>query len=123
MSDLSIPLSALARFHREVIIRDVERIVGASEQRIRDEMHAIQDASATKMDRLEFEYQAIKAGLVRVEVRLQAIEQGLGRLEERLEHVEEPLVRVERHLDGLQAEHRALASAVHHVDERLSQVE
>ena len=77
MSDLSIPLAALARFHREVLVPDLERIVGASGQRIRDEMHAIQDASATKMDRLEFEYQAIKAGLVRVEGRLQAIEQRL----------------------------------------------
>ena len=75
MSDLSIPLAALARFHREVIVPDIERIVGASEQRLRDQMHALHGASLTTMGRLEFEYQAIKAGLVRVEGRLVAIEE------------------------------------------------
>ena len=102
MSDPSIPLSALARFHREAIVPDVERIVGAAERRLRDEMHTLHDAVLTKLDRLEFEYQAIKAGLVRVEARLEAMERQLGALE---------------------SDHQGLVASVHRLDERLSRVE
>src|SRR5687768_472926 len=95
MSDQSIPLSVLAEFHREVIVPDIERIVGGAERRLRDEMHGVHDSLLTRLDRLEFEYQAIRAGLVRVEERLESLE----------------------------AEHRDLVATVHRLDERLSRVE
>jgi len=102
MSDQSIPLAVLAHFHREVIIPDIERIVGGAERRLRDEMHTLHDSVLTSLDRLEFEYQAIRAGLVRVEERLD---------------------RVEQRLDSLATEHRGLVATVQRLDERLSRVE
>jgi chromosome segregation ATPase len=112
MSDPAIPLSVLARFHREVIVPDIERIVGGaieqSDRRLRDEMHTLHGAVLSKLDRLEFEYQAIKSGLVRVEGRLDALEAGqreltatVHELAERLGHVEQRLGRVEKRLDEL----------------------
>ena len=67
MSDPSIPLSMLTQFHREIVVPDIERIVGASERRLRDEMYALHDASLVRFERLETEYSSIKAGLGRVE--------------------------------------------------------
>jgi len=40
----------LARFHREVVLPDIERIVGASEQRLRDEMQSLFGALAQRLD-------------------------------------------------------------------------
>jgi chromosome segregation ATPase len=113
MSDQPLTFAVLARFHREVILPDVERIVGALfEQRINPRLDAIDahfDAIYQRFDRLETEYQAIKAGLDRVE--------------ERLDRVEERLDRVEKRLGVLEAEHRDLVAAVLRLDERLSRVE
>ena len=50
-------VQVLTKFHREVIAPDIERIVGASEQRLRDEMHTLFDAIAQRLDRLETEHQ------------------------------------------------------------------
>jgi predicted nucleic acid-binding Zn-ribbon protein len=85
----------LAQFHREIVVPDIERIVGASERRLGDEMYALHDASLARFERLETEYAAIKAGLGRVEQRL----------------------------DSLAAEHRDLVAEVRRLDERLSRVE
>ena len=93
MSDPSIPLSMLAQFHREIIVPDIERIVGASERRLRDEMHALHDSLLVKFERLE----------------TQAITVSLSRVEQRL--------------DSLAAEHRELTAEVRRLDERLSRVE
>jgi len=47
MSDQPLTLAALAQFHRQVIVPDIQRIVAAtveaSEQRLRDEMHGLQE--------------------------------------------------------------------------------
>jgi hypothetical protein len=54
-------LPVLARFHREVVLPDIKRVVQEavtdSEQRLRDEMHSLFDAQAQRLDRLETEYQ------------------------------------------------------------------
>jgi hypothetical protein len=46
----------LAKFHREVVLPDIERIVGnaveGAERRLRDEMHTLFDALAARLDRL-----------------------------------------------------------------------
>lgn len=56
MAEEPVTLSTLARFHREVILPDLERVVGekvdASERRLRDEMQTGFDALATRLDRL-----------------------------------------------------------------------
>jgi hypothetical protein len=43
----------LMQFHREVVVPDIERIVGASERRLRDEMHGLHDALLVRLDHLE----------------------------------------------------------------------
>jgi predicted nucleic acid-binding Zn-ribbon protein len=131
MSDQPLTLAALAQFHRQVIVPDIERIVAASEQRVREQVHGFQDLVLKRLDRLEDEYQAIKAGLGRVEARLNRIEPQvldlqaqvlelrtrLGRVEERLEELialeERDPVRAEvqdlkARIDGLQQDIRRL---------------
>jgi hypothetical protein len=48
---------ALARFHRKVVLPDIQRIVGeavgGSERRLRDEMQTFHDSLLSKLDRLE----------------------------------------------------------------------
>jgi len=106
MSGQPVTFAVLARFHREVILPDVERVVGALfEQRLLPRLDAIDahfDTIYQRFDHLETEYEAIKAGL--------------GRVEERLD-------RVEHRLDGLEAQHGDLIAAVRRLDERLSRVE
>ena len=67
MDDL---VTVLAKFHRDVLLPDVERIVQASERRINDRMHGLFDALSKRIDRLETEYQMIVAGMKRIEERL-----------------------------------------------------
>jgi len=66
MSDPSIPLSTLMEFHRDVVVPDIERIVGASERRLREEMHMLHDGSLVRLEGLEVESAAIEAGLRRL---------------------------------------------------------
>jgi hypothetical protein len=60
-------VQVLAKFHREVLVPDTERIVGASEQRLRNEMHTLFDALAQQIQELKTEYHMLVAGLTRVE--------------------------------------------------------
>jgi chromosome segregation ATPase len=78
MGDEPVTFSTLLRFHREVLVPDVERIVGATEQRLRDEMQTGFDALAQRLERLETEYQMLVAGLRRVEDRLDSIEKRMA---------------------------------------------
>jgi len=73
MSDPSIPLSMLTQFHRDVVVPDIERIVGASERRLRDETRTLHDGSLVRLEGLELESAAIEAGLRRVEGRLDSL--------------------------------------------------
>jgi chromosome segregation ATPase len=106
MSDQPLTLSALTttlvQLHREIILPDIHRIVGevigASERRLQGTL----DGIVHKLDKLETEYQALKAGLERVEERLSAVE---GRLQS-----------LERQYDDLRA-------SLHRLEERLSRVE
>lgn len=97
----------LARFHREVLLPDVKRVVAeaveASEKRLRDEMQRGFDALAQRIGRLETEYNMLVAGLKRVEERLDRVEQRLDKLALRSE-LEDLKVRV----DGLQEQVRAI---------------
>ena len=112
MSNDPITLATLTQFHREVLLPDVERIVGnaveGSERRLRDEMHSLFDALAQRLDRLETEYHMLVAGLKRVEERLDSMEQKLEKMALRSE-----LDDLKARVDGLQGQIRAL-------EERLS---
>ena len=98
----------LTRFHREVLLPDVERLVGGAERRLRDEMHTLFDAVMQRLDRLETEYRMIVAGLKRVEERLDAVEQRLDKMALRSE------------LDALKARVEELQAQVRLLEERLS---
>ncbi len=100
MEDL---VQVLTKFHREVIAPDIERIVGASEQRLRDEMHTLFDALAQRLDRLETEYQMVVAGLKRIEERLDRVEARLDKMALRSE-----LVELKARVDGLQEQVRTI---------------
>jgi chaperonin cofactor prefoldin len=67
-------VAVLAKFHREVLLPDVERVVnaavGGSESRLRDEMHGLFDSLSQRLERLETEYHMIVASLKRIEERL-----------------------------------------------------
>lgn len=52
----------LTKFHREIVVPDIERIVAASEQRLRSEFSSHFDAIYQRFDRLESEYQMLVAG-------------------------------------------------------------
>ena len=74
----------LAKFHREVVLPDIKRIVGdavdGAERRLRDEMHTLFHALTQRLDRLETEYRMVVAGLKRVEERLDRVEQQISKL-------------------------------------------
>src|SRR5262245_26423970 len=53
---------ALTRFHRDVFVPDIERIVVASERRLRDEMRAGFEAPAQRLDRLA-QVRTLEAGV------------------------------------------------------------
>jgi len=65
MADDLIPI--LARFHREVVLPDIQRIVGEAVGGLEGRMNAHFDAIYQRFDRLETEYQMLVAGLRRVE--------------------------------------------------------
>jgi predicted nuclease with TOPRIM domain len=73
-------VEVLTKFHRQILVPDIERIVGAAEQRLRDEMQTGFDALAQHLDRLETEYHMLVAGLKRVEERLDRVEQRLDKM-------------------------------------------
>ncbi len=107
MSEDLIPI--LTRFHREVLLPDIKRVVGeavdGAERRLRDEMHTVFDAVAERLVSLETEYHMIVAGLKRVEERLDAVEQKMALRPE--------LVELKARVDELQGQVRLL-------EERLS---
>jgi predicted nucleic acid-binding Zn-ribbon protein len=113
MGEDLIPI--LTRFHREIVLPDIERILGAAEQRLRNEMQTGFDALAQRLDKLDVEYHMLVAGLKRVEERLDAVESRLDRVEQKLEKaaLRSELLELKTRVDGLQEQVRGL-------EERLS---
>lgn len=60
-------LSMLTRFHREVVVPDIERIVDSRVAPLREEMLSNFDAVYKRFDRLESEYAALSAAVKRIE--------------------------------------------------------
>jgi chromosome segregation ATPase len=108
MSDQPLTLAVLAQFHRQVILPDIERLVAASEDRLRDQMQGLHDSVLQRLDRLEVEYEAIKAGLGRIEARLDAVEARVSNLEV--------------HILDLQAQVLELRTRLGRVEDRLEEL-
>jgi predicted nucleic acid-binding Zn-ribbon protein len=119
VGDDLIPI--LTRFHHDVLLPDVKRIVGeaveAFEQRLRDEMQAGFDALAKRLDKLEVEYHMVVSGLKRIEERLDRVEGRLDGVEQRLTTLEHKLEKaalrselqeLKARVDGLQDQVRTL---------------
>jgi predicted nuclease with TOPRIM domain len=100
-------VSVLAKFHRDVLLPDVQRLVAdaveGSERRLRDEMQGHFDALAQRLDRLETEYAMVKLGIQRIEERLDRLEEKVDKLALRSE-----LVELKARLAGLQEKVQAL---------------
>jgi len=60
-------LPILTRFHREVVMPDVKRIVGEAIDSLEQRINGHFDAIYQRFDRLETEYHMIVVGLKRVE--------------------------------------------------------
>ena len=60
-------IPVLTKFHREVVVPDIERIVGTVadglERRLRDEIHTLFDSLAHELQALRTEYHMIVAGV------------------------------------------------------------
>lgn len=104
----AVLVSVLADFHRDILRPDIKQIVGEEVGSLRREMFTHFDAVYQRFERLETEYQALKAGLGRVEARLDAVEGRLERVETRLDHLEAQVLelrtrlgRVEERLEEL----------------------
>jgi hypothetical protein len=74
MSEQAVTFAVLAKFHHEVIVPDIQRIVGGAvsgfEGRLRSDMQRFHDSILKKLGGLETESAAIRIGLTRVEDRL-----------------------------------------------------
>lgn len=81
-------LETLTRFHREVVLPDLERTVASKIVPLREEMLANFDAVFKRMDQLESEYTALSAAVSRIEQRLGALEQKIDKLALRSELLE-----------------------------------
>ena len=101
MSDEPLTLAVLAQFHRQVILPDIERIVGSTETRLRDEIQTLHDVVLKRLDRLEIEYEMIKTGLRRVEERIEGLERRLEHLGAMVVELRTRLGRVEERLEEL----------------------
>jgi hypothetical protein len=63
MAGEPLTFETLVRYHREVLLPDVQRIVGDAVGGLRDEMHTLFDAQAQRFDRLETEYHMLDSDL------------------------------------------------------------
>jgi len=74
-------IQTLTRFHREVVMPDVVRVIDrAFEEKLtpfRDEVLTNFDAVYKRFDDLAIEYQALKGGMIRLEQRMDRLEKTL----------------------------------------------
>jgi predicted nucleic acid-binding Zn-ribbon protein len=104
-------IPTLTRFHREVVLPDIQRVVGDLRLEMNQGLSGLDahfDAIYRRFDGLETEYHMLVAGLKRVEERLDAVEKGLDKVTLR-----SLLLELKARVDGLQEQVRLL-------EERLS---
>jgi predicted nucleic acid-binding Zn-ribbon protein len=93
----------LTKFHREIVLPDIQRAVADGVGELRREMSVHFDAIYKRFDRLETEYEMIVAGLKRLEERMDRVEQQLSKMALRSE-----LLDLKARVDGLQEQVRTL---------------
>ena len=78
MADDPLTLAVLAKFHREVILPDIERVVAdrvdGAERRLRDEMRSLFDSLSRQIQELRTEYRSFEASPDEEAELLEAIE-------------------------------------------------
>lgn len=103
-------LNVLTRFHQEVVLPDLERVV---DERLDSRIGPLQqvmlanfDAISKRLDRLETEYQSLRAGVQRIEERLASLEQKLDKMALRSELIElkERVAMLEHRIAELEAD-------------------
>lgn len=95
--------SALARYHREILMPDMEQMVDAKLHAQDLRLAAHFDELYKRLERLESEYHALTAGLKRVEERLDRVEARLDKMALKSE-----LLELKARVEGLQAQVRQL---------------
>jgi predicted nuclease with TOPRIM domain len=86
----------LTRFHREVVIPDMQRMIGE----VRSEVLSHFDTLYKRLDRLESEYQALRAAVIRIEEKLDrtALRSELLELKARVATLEEKIAELENEI-------------------------
>jgi septal ring factor EnvC (AmiA/AmiB activator) len=99
-------LQLLTRYHREVMLPDVQRIVDDAIDKsvgaLRNDMYSHFDAMYVRFDRLESEYYALKSWMSRIDERLARVESEVRSLSVRMDRVESELQFVKSHLTALE---------------------
>jgi len=95
-------LQVLTRYHREVVLPDVQRIVEDVYGKLHNEMNTHFDAIYVRFDRLESEYYALKAWMTRVDERLARVESEVQSLNARMGRVESELQFVKSNLKAIE---------------------
>jgi predicted nucleic acid-binding Zn-ribbon protein len=111
VADDLIPI--LTRFHREVVLPDMQRLTGELRTGMNERFSDLDghfDAIYQRFDRAETEYHMLVAGLKRVEERLDGVEQQLGAVQQKLEKMalRAELEDLKARVDGPQGEIRKL---------------
>lgn len=78
------PFALLLRFHQEVLLPDLARVIGAASERLNGRFDGVcvsLDAFDKRLDRVEAETQVLAAGVRRIEERMTALEQCLDRID------------------------------------------
>src|SRR5437763_1237809 len=114
---------ALAEFHHTVLLPDVQGLVGESERRLTNQIERLWDALLDTRERLETDYQSIKAGLARVEHGLDGLEPEVRDLAAAARRLDERLSRVEKRLDSMDGSLIELRARVDVLGERIRAVE
>jgi predicted nucleic acid-binding Zn-ribbon protein len=114
-------VEVLARYHRDTLRPDFERMLFAQDERQRGEVQGLFDGLTQRMDRLDTELHMMVAGLERVEERLDKVEARLDNIGNQLGSIEEALQRtaLRSELDRLKSRVSALQRQIQEIEARL----
>lgn len=113
----------LTRFHREVALPDVQRIVDQAVGTLRNEMNTHFDGVYVRFDRLESEYYALKSWMSRLDERLARIESEVESLNVRMDRVETEVQSLNARMGRVEAELQAVKSNLVALEMRVTDIE
>jgi chromosome segregation ATPase len=109
-------LQMLTRFHREIALPDVQRIVDQAVGTLRNDMNSHFDGVYARFDRLESEYYALKSWMSRLDERL-------ARIESEVQSLNGRMGRVESEVQSLNGRMGCVESEVQSLNARMAQTE